>query len=84
MVKVSASNWIERVVRQAVPGAPLTYLPVPPAAIPSEFGVSYFSIDRDHPLFEPVRKFGSIGIYVPGELRNAELALHVVIGGTRT
>jgi type VI secretion system protein ImpJ len=83
-VKVSAREWIERVVRQAVPGAPLTYLPVPPACVTNRIGVVYFSIDREHPLFDPVRKKNNIGIYVPAELPNVELELHVVLGETRS
>lgn len=81
-VKVSARDWIERVVRQAVPGAPLTYMPIPPSSIPARLGVVYFSIDREHPLFDPVRKNNNIGVYVPGELLNVELELYVVISET--
>ena len=83
LVKVSARDWIERVVRQAVPGAPLTYLPVPPASVPVRFGLAYFSIDQDHRLFEPIRTYRNIGIYVPGELPNPEVELHIVIGEIR-
>lgn len=83
MVKVSAQDWIERVVRQAVPGVPLTYLPMPPASVPAQFGMVYFSIDQDHRLFDPVRSCRNVGIYVPGELVNPELELHIVLGDRR-
>jgi type VI secretion system protein ImpJ len=81
-VKVFSRDLIERVVRQAVPGVPLTYLPVPPSSVPPGFGVVYFSIDREHPLFDSLRKHSNIGVYVPGEIPNVELVLHVVIGET--
>jgi type VI secretion system protein ImpJ len=84
LVKVSARDWIERVVRQAVPGAPLTYLPVPPASVPVRFGMVYFSIDRNHRLFEPIGTYRNIGIYIPGEFPNPEVELHIVIGEARS
>jgi type VI secretion system protein ImpJ len=83
LVKISAKDWIERVVRSAVPGAPMIHLPVPPAAVPSKFGTVYFAIDQNHRLFEPIRTFRDIGIYVPGELANPEVELYVVIGERR-
>jgi len=83
LVKISARDWIERVVRSAVPGVPLMHLPVPPASVPSRFGMAYFAIDLGHRLFDPIRSAGNIGIYVPGELPNPEVELYVVIGETR-
>jgi type VI secretion system protein ImpJ len=82
-VKVSARDWIERVVRQAVPGVPLSYMPVPPSSVPARIGSVYFSIDRQHQLFDPVRKNSNIGVYVPAELLNVELELHVIISETK-
>jgi type VI secretion system protein ImpJ len=81
LVKISARDWIERVVRQAVPGVPITYMPSPPAAIHPQLETVYFSIDQNHRLFEPIRNARTIGIYVPAELANPELELHVVVGG---
>jgi type VI secretion system protein ImpJ len=83
LVKVSAADWIERVVRQAVPGAPLTYASIPPASVPAEFGAVHFIIDSSHRLFDPVRTLKNIGVYVPGEIRNPEVELYVVLGENR-
>jgi len=83
LVKISARSFIERVVRSAVPGAPLIHLPVPPASVPAKFGAVYFAIDQNHRLFDPIRTWKDIGIYVPGELANPEVELYVVIGETR-
>jgi type VI secretion system protein ImpJ len=82
MVKVSARDWIERVVRQAVPGVPLTYMPSPPAAIRPQLETVYFSLDQNHRLFDPIRNNRNVGIYVPRDLANPELDLHVVLGGS--
>jgi type VI secretion system protein ImpJ len=82
-VKVSSQDWIERVVRQSVPGAPLRYLPMPPAQVPAQFGMVYFSIDPDHRLFDPIRTQKTIGIYVPGQISNPEVELHVVVESAR-
>jgi type VI secretion system protein ImpJ len=83
LVKISAKDWIERVVRSSVPGAPLIHMPVPPASVPDQFGTVYFAIDQNHRLFDPIRTHKDIGIYVPGELANPEVKLYVVIGETR-
>jgi len=56
---------------------------MPPAPVPAQFGMVYFSIDTDHRLFDPVRVHKNVGIYVHGDLVNAELELHVVLGDTR-
>ncbi|MCU1234742.1 MAG: hypothetical protein JWP63_2709 [Candidatus Solibacter sp.] len=82
MVKVSARDWIERVVRQAVPGVPLTYLPSPPAALRPQLETVYFSLDQNHRLFDPIRNNRNVGIYVPRDLASPELDLHVVVGGS--
>jgi type VI secretion system protein ImpJ len=83
LVKVSTQDWIERLVRQALPGAPLRYLPMPPAPVPAQFGMVYFSIDQDHRLFDPIRTHKNLGIYVHGDLVNPEVELHVVLGDVR-
>ncbi len=83
LVKISAKDWIERVVRSSVPGAPLMHLPVPPAAVPTQFGTVFFAIDQNHRLFDPIRAHKDVGIYVPGELANSEVKLFVVVGETR-
>lgn len=83
LVKISAKDWIGRVVRSAVPGVPLMHLPVPPVSVPAQFGTVYFAIDRNHRLFDPIRTCKDIGIYIPGELANPEVELYVVIGETR-
>lgn len=82
LVKISAKDWIERVVRSSVPGAPLIHMSVPPASVPVQFGTVYFAIDQNHRLFDPIRDHKDIGIYVPGELANPEVKLYVVIGET--
>jgi predicted component of type VI protein secretion system len=56
---------------------------MPPASVPAQFGMVYFSIDQDHRLFDPVRSCRNVGIYVPGELVNPELELHIVLGDRR-
>jgi type VI secretion system protein ImpJ len=83
LVKISARDWIERVVRSAVSGAPLLHMPVPPASVPAHFGTVFFAVDQGHRLFDPIRSSRDIGIYVPGELANPEVELFVVLGETR-
>jgi predicted component of type VI protein secretion system len=56
---------------------------MPPASVPAQFGMVYFSIDQDHRLFDPVRTHKNVGIYIPGKIVNPEVELHIVLGETR-
>jgi type VI secretion system protein ImpJ len=59
----------------------LTYLPVAPAAIAPRVDTRYFSVSAGGPCWEHVRMTASVGVYVPAELRNAELDLTVLVDG---
>ena len=45
LVKVCSASHIEHLVRQALPGVPLTYVPSPPSAIPVKLNYQYFSLE---------------------------------------
>ena len=46
LVKVCSANHIEHLVRQALPGVPLTHVPQPPSAVPVKLNCQYFSLTQ--------------------------------------
>lgn len=79
IVKVCADDWIQKLVKRALPGLILHYLQVPPSAISPKVEFQYFSIDKDTPCWNRMVDTRQIGIYVPDELPSVELELQVVL-----
>lgn len=79
LVKVSSRDLIGRLVANALPGVPLTYLPVPPTSVPARPDEAHFSIDKNHPYFDAINHFKNIGIAIPVILTGADARLHIVL-----
>ncbi len=86
--RARARNWSSSVppelgrelVKRAMAGLALTHLPAPPPGIPARvepeyFGVSPATVRSGVTLRKPVR----VGVYVPGEITDAELELFVIL-----
>jgi type VI secretion system protein ImpJ len=79
LMKVCSSKFVGELVRRALPGLPLTYLPVPPSAIPRRVETQYFGISKAGPCWDHLVQTRRIGVYVPGDLPQPELELLVVL-----
>jgi type VI secretion system protein ImpJ len=79
LVKVCSTNHIEHLVRQALPGVPLTYVETPPNGIPVRLNYHYFSLTQSGLAWEAIRRSRSLAAYVPGELPNPQLELIVLL-----
>lgn len=79
LVKVCSANHIEHLVRQALPGVPLTYAPVPPNAIPLKLNYHYFTISQSGLAWEAVGRARTFAAYVPGELPNPQMELIILL-----
>jgi type VI secretion system protein ImpJ len=79
LVKLCSAKFVGELVRRAIAGLTLTHLPVPPPAISARVETQYFGISRDGPFWDHIAQTHRVGIYVPGELTNAELELLVVL-----
>lgn len=79
LVKVCSASHIEHLVRQALPGVPLTYLPAPPSAIPVKLNYQYFSLSQAGVAWEAIQRARNLAAYVPGELPNPELELIILL-----
>jgi len=79
LVKVCSASHIEHLVRQALPGVPLTYVPAPPSAIPIKLNYQYFSLSQSGVAWEAVQRARNLAAYVPAELPNPELELIILL-----
>lgn len=81
LVKVCASLFVGELVNRAMPGLPIIHMPVPPPAISAKPDLQYFSISKSGPCWNHIANTGEVGIYVPNELANPVIELHVVLEG---
>jgi type VI secretion system protein ImpJ len=79
LVKVCSASHIEHLVRQALPGVALTYVPAPPSAIPVKLNCQYFSLSQSGAAWEAIQRARNLAAYVPGELPNPELELIILL-----
>jgi len=79
LVKVCSAAHIEHLVRQALPGVPLTYVPSPPGAIPIKLNYQYFSLSQSGVAWEAVQRGRNLAAYVPGDLPNPQLELIILL-----
>ncbi len=79
LVKVCSANHIEHLVRQALPGAALTYVPKLPGAIPVKLNHQYFSINQSGVAWEAVLRARNLAVYVPGDFPSPQLELIILL-----
>jgi type VI secretion system protein ImpJ len=79
LVKVCSASHIEHLVRNALPGVPLTYVAAPPSAIPIKMNYQYFSLSQSGVAWEAVQRARNLAAYVPGDLPNPQLELIILL-----
>jgi type VI secretion system protein ImpJ len=79
LVKVCSASHIEHLVRNALPGVPLTYVASPPSAIPIKMNYQYFSLSQSGVAWEAVQRARNLAAYVPGDLPNPQLELIILL-----
>jgi type VI secretion system protein ImpJ len=79
LVKVCSASHIDHLVRQALPGVPLTYVAQPPSAIPIKLNYQYFSLSQSGVAWEAVGRARNLAAYVPGDLPNPQLELIILL-----
>ncbi len=77
VVKIAAPDQIDIVVRQALPGVPLSHV-TPPAAIPSHARFHYFSLDHDKDFWPVIIGAKNISLYVPDKFPEVKLEMYAV------
>jgi type VI secretion system protein ImpJ len=79
LIKVCSSRFVPELVRRALPGLALLHLPTPPSAIRAEVDKQYFAIDLSGPCWEHILQSRRVGVYIPGEIAEADFDLTVII-----
>jgi type VI secretion system protein ImpJ len=79
LMKVGSATQVEQLVRQALPGITLTHMPKPPGAIPVKLNYQYFSLNQSGAAWEGVGKARSLAAYVPGDIKNPQLELVILL-----
>jgi type VI secretion system protein ImpJ len=79
-VKIGPVEQIRNLVNSALPGVGLQPLPVTPRQIPYHAGVTYFELDRSHPLWRQLQTSGGLALHVGGEFPGLEMALWAIRG----
>jgi len=79
LIKVCSANHIEHLVKQALPGMPLTHVISPPSAIPVKLNYQYFSLTQTGLAWEAVVRARNLAAYVPGDFPNPNLELVILL-----
>jgi len=79
LVKVCSAGHIEHLVRKALPGVPLIYVPAPPNAIPLKLNYHYFSVTQSELAWEAITRERNFAAYVAGELPNPQMELVILL-----
>lgn len=79
LAKLCSLAYVPKLVERALPGLPLTHLPVPPSSIRSRVDAQYFNISRQGPCWEHLSQTRQIGLYIPGDLPDPKPEIFVVL-----
>src|SRR6185503_7544449 len=82
LVKVSAAGQLEKLIRQALPGVTLTYVPNPPSAVSIKLNHHYFLLQKSGPDWENIARARNVAAYVPAEFANPQLELLIILPKT--
>jgi len=79
LIKVCSPLFVRELVKRALPGLNLVHLPSPPQAISPRLETQYFGISRNGPCWDHMAQTRRVGVYVPGEFRNPDVEILVVL-----
>jgi type VI secretion system protein ImpJ len=79
LVKISAQDDIQRLVRSALPGLTLRHAPVPPSAIPIRLDNQYFVLNQGGQLWDAIKMSRQIAVHAPGEIVEPKMEVLIVL-----
>jgi len=83
LVKVSAGDQIQRLIRQALPGVGVRHVPHPPSALPIKGDYHYFVLDRTGDDWDAVRRARNLAVYAPSDFPDPQLELVILLPAER-
>jgi type VI secretion system protein ImpJ len=79
LIKICSASHIEHLVRQALPGVPLTHVQRPPSQIPVKLNCQYFSLNQSGGAWEAVGRARNLAAYVPGDFPAPQMELVILL-----
>jgi type VI secretion system protein ImpJ len=79
LIKISAQDDIQRIIRNALPGLTLRHTPVPPPAIPMKLDNQYFALNQGGDLWNAIMLSRQIAVHAPGEIMEPKMELLIVL-----
>jgi type VI secretion system protein ImpJ len=79
LIKLSSAAQLDHLIRQALPGIPLTYVANPPSMIPVKLNHHYFLLQQSGSEWDAVKRARNIAAYVPAEFTSPQLELVIVL-----
>jgi type VI secretion system protein ImpJ len=79
LAKICSTNYIEHLVRQALPGLRLVHVPAPPKVIPVKLNCQYFTIECSGAAWESVTRGRNLAVYLPGDVPNPAMELIILL-----
>jgi type VI secretion system protein ImpJ len=70
---------MEHLIRQALPGVPLTHSVSPPTTIPIKVNYQYFTLGQSGLAWEAIARARNMAVYIPAEFQNVEAELIVLL-----
>jgi len=78
LLKAASATHIEVLVRNALKGLSLTYVPSPPNSIPVKMNYQYFSLNQSGGAWESITRARNFAVYAPGDFPNPQFELIVL------
>ena len=82
LLKLSTAGQLDTLIRQALPGIALTYVPNPPSAVSVKLNHHYFLLQKSGAEWDKVVRSRNIAAYVPAEFQAPQLELVIVLPKT--
>jgi type VI secretion system protein ImpJ len=77
--KVGASDVVETLIRQALPGLEIAHVSTPPSAVPVKLDFQYFAIRKSGDAWNAIERARNLAVYLPAELSEARFELVIVL-----
>jgi type VI secretion system protein ImpJ len=79
LLKVGSADRIEHLIRQALPGLPLTHVPTPPGAIPIKTNFNYFLLGKSGREWDAIAAARNLAVYAPADYPDLQIELVLVL-----
>ena len=79
LVKICSATHVDHLIRQALPGVPLTHAPAPPSSIPIKLDHQYFSLSQSGLAWEAIGRARNLAAYIPGDFPEPHAEIVVLL-----